>query len=80
MLNKIRRKKKKEENIDTLSSPKRREFFPIIIGFRIDKENYSKLKIISSNKLRFENLSHLIRCALIKFIKEEENANKRTVH
>lgn len=76
MLNKMR-KKKKERDIDILNSPRKEKFLPISIGFRIDKENYSKLKIISSNRLRFENLSHLIRCAIIQFIKEEENANKR---
>lgn len=71
------RKKKKERDTDILYSPRKEKFLPISIGLRIDKENYSKLKIISSDRLRFENLSHLIRCAIIKFIKEEENENKR---
>lgn len=53
--------------------------FDEFIGFRIKKSEIKKLKkVIKKNKTVYLNLSHFIRCAVIKLLREyDEDGRKK---
>lgn len=51
-------------------------FFSEKINIRLRKDELKKIKKLLKKSEKYENVSHFIRCAILKLIKEEEEAKR----
>lgn len=47
--------------------------FDEFVSLRLRRNEFEQIQdVISKNKMKYENVSHFIRCGIIKLIKEED--------
>ena len=53
------------------------EFFEIRSSFRVRGDDLVKINVILNTSDKYDSLSHFVRCAILKQIKEEEKVSRR---